>query len=157
MRLRPVSSRTHAPVPDGSGLPTWVSRHALSGAIVAGGATGALLRCGLDEALPIQPGVWPWATFLANLLGTALLGYFATRLLERLPPSAHRRPLLGTGLCGALTTFSTLQVEAISLGREGRPALGALYVVASIGGGLLCVSLSSALVRRARLRVRWES
>ncbi len=154
MNLRPASSRAHTPVPDGSRPPPWLSRHALSGAIVAGGATGAALRYGLGEALPIQPGAWPWSTFVANLLGTALLGYFATRLLERLPPSPHRRPLLGTGFCGALTTFSTLQVEAISLGREGRPELGALYVMASVGGGLLCVALASALVRRARLGVR---
>jgi hypothetical protein len=40
-----------------------------------------------------------------------LLGYFTTRLLERLPLSSYRRPLLGTGLRGGLTTFSTMQVE----------------------------------------------
>jgi fluoride exporter len=57
---------------------------------------------------------WPWATFAANLVGTALLGYFVTRLQERLPPSTFRRPLLGTGLCGALTTFSTLQLGGSS-------------------------------------------
>ena len=43
----------------------------------------------------------------------------ATRLQERLPPSTYRRPFLGTGLCGALTTFSTLQIEVIRLGRDG--------------------------------------
>ena len=46
-----------------------------------------------------------------NILGAFLVGYFVTRLQERLPLSSYRRPLLGTGLCGGLTTFSTLQVE----------------------------------------------
>lgn len=129
-----------------------MSLHALSAAIVAGGALGALARLGLDEVLPVEPGEWPWATFTANLVGCALLGYLSTRLLERLPPSTYRRPLLGTGLCGALTTFSSLQVEVIDLGRDGHSALAAAYVASSILAGLAFVSVATALVRRARVR-----
>ena len=62
-----------------------------------------------------DPGRWPWPTFVANIVGAFLLGYFTTRLLERLPVSSYRRPLLGTGLCGGLTTFSTMQVETIRM------------------------------------------
>lgn len=131
----------------------WASRHAVSGAVVVGGAAGATLRFALDEILPVEPGRWPWATFVANVVGTLLLGYFATRLLERLPPSLHRRPLLGTGLCGALTTFSSLQVESITLARDGHAGLAVAYAGTSIAVGLLCIALASALVRRARLRV----
>jgi CrcB protein len=130
----------------------WISRNALSAAIVAGGALGALARFGLDELIPIAPGEWPWATFIANLAGCALLGYLTTRLLERLPPSTYRRPLLGTGLCGALTTFSSLQVEAVDLGRDGHSALAAAYVASSILAGLACVTVATASVRRARVR-----
>ena len=50
-----------------------------------------------------------------NLAGTFLLGYSVTRLQERLPLSAYRRPFLGTGLCGAFTTFSTMQLEALTM------------------------------------------
>ncbi len=71
------------------------------------------------------------ATFGANVVGAFLLGYFTTRLLERLPVSSYRRPLLGTGLCGALTTFSTLQVEILRMFEHGRPGLA---VGATCGG-----------------------
>src|SRR3954464_9269035 len=81
-------------------------------AIFSGGFVGALARAALVELLPVGDA-WPWATFIANLVGAFALGYFTTRLQERLPLSASRRPLLGTGLCGALTTFSTVQVELL--------------------------------------------
>jgi fluoride exporter len=128
------------------------ARHSVSLAIVAGGAVGALGRFGLDEALPVEPGRWPWATFIANIVGTLVLGYVATRLLERLPPSAHARPLLGTGLCGALTTFSSLQVEVVTLARDGHVVLGGAYLATTVVAGLVCVAAASAVVRRARWR-----
>src|SRR4051794_19983254 len=73
-------------------------------AIFAGGFIGAIARAELGELLSAGGPGWPWATFIANIVGAFLLGYFATRLQERLPLSRYRRPLLGTGLCGALTT-----------------------------------------------------
>jgi fluoride exporter len=127
------------------------SQHQLAVAVFAGGVAGALARGGLLELFPAGEGGWPWATLAANLGGTLLLGLFATRLQERLPPSTYRRPLLGTGFCGALTTFSTFQVELIELARHGRPALAAAYLVASVGAGLVLVHLASALTRRVRL------
>jgi CrcB protein len=126
--------------------------HPIGLAVAAGGAIGALMRMALDEALPVQAGRWPWATFIANAAGCAMLGYLATRLLERLPPSTYRRPLLGTGVCGALTTFSTLQVEAIRLERGGHAALATGYVAASIALGFAALAVATALVRRARVR-----
>jgi CrcB protein len=84
-------------------------------AIFAGGFLGALARAELAEALPYRAGRWPWATFIVNIVGAFLLGYLTTRLQERLPVSAYRRPLLGTGFCGALTTFSTMQLELLRM------------------------------------------
>lgn len=128
-----------------------IEAHALSGAVFAGGCLGALARAGLERAVPAGAG-WPWATFVANLAGTALLAWFATRLQERLPPSTYRRPLLGTGLCGALTTFSTLQIELIRLWRHGHEGLVGLYLLATLVGGLATMFVVTRLVRRARLR-----
>jgi CrcB protein len=121
-------------------------------AIFAGGAVGALLRAGLEEAFPASGHGWPWATFSVNVLGAALLAYVATRLQERLPPSTYPRPFLGTGLCGALTTFSTLQIEAITLWRNDHELLAVSYIGASVVAGLVVVHLATALVRRVAVR-----
>jgi len=121
-------------------------------AIFVGGVAGALLRTGLEQAFPASGHGWPWATFSVNILGAALLGYFATRLQERLPPSTFRHPFLGTGLCGALTTFSTLQIEAITLCRNGDAVLGAGYLVTSVLVGLVGAQVATVLVRRGPAR-----
>jgi CrcB protein len=124
----------------------------MSAAIFAGGIAGALARAGLDRAFGWHGHGWPWATLVANLGGALMLGYFVTRLQERLPGSTYRRPLLGTGLCGALTTFSTLQVELLKLARGGHALLAFGYLFATVGGGLVLVYLATALTRRVQLR-----
>jgi fluoride exporter len=120
-------------------------------AIFAGGFLGAIARAGLLEALPPEPGEWPWATFLVNVGGAFLLGYFVTRLQERLPLSAYRRPFLGTGACGALTTFSTMQLELLRMLDDGDVALAAGYSAASLATGFLALAAATNLVRRASL------
>lgn len=121
-------------------------------AVFVGGALGTLARAGLAVLAVPAPGHWPWPTFIVNILGAFLLGYFTTRLLERLPVSSYRRPLLGTGLCGGLTTFSTMQVETVTMLEHGNWALAAGYTVASIAAGLLAVAVATAMVRRAMVR-----
>jgi fluoride exporter len=121
------------------------------GAIYAGGVIGALARVGLAEALPHGVDAWPWATFIVNMVGAALLGWFVTRLGERLPPSTYRRPFLATGICGALTTFSTLQLELFRMVDGGYPALALAYAAATIAGGFACVHLATLATRRARV------
>lgn len=123
-------------------------------AVFVGGSIGALTRAGLGTVFPGQPGHWPWVTFAVNIIGAFTLGYFTTRLLERLPLSSYRRPLLGTGLCGGLTTFSTMQVEILHLLGGGDWPLAIGYATASVTCGLMAVWLASTLVRRVQLVTR---
>jgi CrcB protein len=115
------------------------------GAIFLGGALGAVLRAALAEAIPVGGAEWPWATFLVNVVGAALLGYWFTTL----PHSSYRRPLLTTGFCGALTTFSTVQLELVEMIDAGRLGLAVLYLAVSVAAGLAGVQLASAAARRA--------
>jgi CrcB protein len=117
------------------------------GAIFIGGALGALLRAGLAEALPDAGVGWPWATFLVNVAGAALLGYWFTTL----PHTLYRRPLLTTGFCGALTTFSTVQVELLEMLDAGRLGLAFLYLAVSVAAGLMGAQAATAVARRTEV------
>jgi CrcB protein len=120
-------------------------------AIFAGGAVGGATRTLLEDLAPAHPGHWPWITFGANVVGCVLLGYFVTRLQERLPITAYQRPLLGTGLCGGLTTFSTFQLELLRMLDHDDVVMAGLYAGASIAAGFLGLVIGTGLVRRARL------
>jgi CrcB protein len=117
-------------------------------AIFAGGALGTLLRAGLAVAFPLPPNSWPWPTFIVNIVAAFLLGYFVTRLQERLPLSSYRRPLLGTGLCGGLSTFSTMQVELLQMLEVHAYERAALYAGASVACGFAAIYLATAMSRR---------
>ena len=121
-------------------------------AIFAGGALGTLARAALAEGFPHSATAWPWPTFAVNVAAAFLLGYFVTRLQERLPLSAYRRPLLGTGLCGGLSTFSTMQVEVLKMISAGAWGLAVCYAAASIAAGYAAIYVATALVRRVRVR-----
>jgi CrcB protein len=109
-------------------------------AVFAGGCAGTLARAGLAEGVTHDAGNWPWATFTANVAGAFLLGVLAARIA-----ASHTlaRPLLTTGFCGALTTFSTLQVELLDMLDEGHLALALAYAASSVVLGLAAVTLGA--------------
>jgi CrcB protein len=115
--------------------------------IAAGGAVGTLARAGLAEAVPPRAGHWPWATFIANLAGAFILGWLLTRLAERTAPSRHWRFFAGTGFCGALTTFSTFQIETFQFVRHGDVGLAVAYPLVSIVAGM-AVAVAGVLLSR---------
>jgi fluoride exporter len=114
-----------------------------------GGALGALARWAVAEALPSEPGGWPWATLLVNLTGCLLLGALFAGLAARSPEPSWARPFLGVGVLGGYTTYSTLAVEVAGLGENGDLALAVGYVLASTVGGVLAVVAGAATVRTA--------
>jgi CrcB protein len=120
-------------------------------AIFAGGAVGTIMRVWLGRHFAAADDSWPWATFAINISGSFALAYFATRLQERLPQSTYRRPLLGTGFCGAYTTFSTMQVEMLRIVEAHRYGLALSYAFTSIAAGVLAIWLATTIVRRTRM------
>jgi CrcB protein len=119
-----------------------VTRHPVGklAAIYAGGVVGALIRVGLAQAFPPGPGSWPWPTFAVNMVGALALGYFFTLFRDH-PEESLRHPFLGTGICGTLTTFSTLQLELYALVDGGYPGLAAAYCAVTVAAGYLFVRL----------------
>jgi CrcB protein len=113
----------------------------------AGGFAGALCRVALADALVRDPSQWPWATFVANIAGTLVLGYVATLLRDRHP---LRLRLLGTGFCGALTTFSALQLELLEMLDGDHLGLAAAYALVSVAAGVAAVVAGSRVARRGR-------
>lgn len=115
--------------------------------VAVGGAVGALARWGLAEALPPDP--LAWGTLAANTVGCFALGALLTALLALAPDSRRWRALLGVGLLGGFTTFSTAMLEAHALLLDGRLGLAALELALGLGLGLVAVVAGTALVRRA--------
>jgi CrcB protein len=112
-------------------------------AVFAGGCLGTIARAGLVEWAPGDPGGWPWATFAANLIGAFAIGWVAATLHR-----GRRRTFLATGVCGALTTFSTFQLELYDLLDRGRVGVAVAYAAASLALGLALVLLARRLAAR---------
>ena len=106
-------------------------------AIFAGGCAGALARTGLLGLAPTHAGRWPWVTFGVNVAGSVLLGFIATHR----SPASRARALIGTGFCGALTTFSTMQLELLEMLDADRLGVAVLYAGGSVVAGLIGVAL----------------
>lgn len=110
-----------------------------------GGGLGSIARYGLGRAWPDAGHTLPWTTLAINLSGSLLLGALIVAVTELWRPHRLIRPLLGTGVLGGYTTFSTFAVQARDL-----PAGHALaYLLISALGGLLAAAAGMTLVRKA--------
>jgi CrcB protein len=110
--------------------------------VALGGGLGALARFGVAEALPREDGGFPFATLLVNLVGCFALGL----LVGALPHRARLRALVGTGLLGGFTTWSTLALQTDRL-LENAPGTALGYLALTSVGGL---ALARAGLRTAR-------
>lgn len=146
-RHRPAGATPAAPFARGrrSRLPRihW----ATVAAVFVGGFFGGLARYGVTLALPAASGTFPWAIFAVNTAGAFILAVLLILVLEVLPPSTYLRPTLGTGFCGALTTFSSVAVGVDQLAAHGHAALAAGYLFASLAAGLAAASFGIVLGR----------
>jgi fluoride exporter len=101
---------------------------------MVGGAAGTLARAGIAELIPHSSAGFPVSTLLVNLIGTAILA----RLVA---VGSRWHPLAGTGFCGALTTFSTFQVELVRLVDLGHTGIALVYAAVSLPAGLATAAL----------------
>lgn len=100
--------------------------------VAVGAAVGAPLRYLVDRLVQARhESLFPWGTLTVNAIGSALLGFLAGLPTDRAVLAA-----LGTGFCGALTTYSTFSYETLRLARDGAHFYAAANIVASLVAGL---------------------
>ena len=144
-------SDRHAELPEDPDLPTEpaagerprrIPLHLTPGAlglVAVGGMAGTAARYGMTLLVPSRAG-WPLATLSVNLLGAFVLGLVLEALARRGPDAGPRqriRLLVGTGFCGAFTTYSALAVEVDALVRTGQPATATAYALTTVVVGFL--------------------
>ena len=151
MSAHPRDEGPSAVAPSGSPERPLHTRPLMLVLVFAGGLLGTLCRWGAGRLLGTRGG-WPIGTLAVNLLGALVLGCLLEALAHH-PDEGGRRALrlgLGTGFCGALTTYSTFATELALLADRASPALALGYLCASVAGGLGCAWAGIGLAERAR-------
>jgi CrcB protein len=111
--------------------------------VALGAAVGAPLRYLTDRAVQSRhDSGFPWGTLTVNVVGSLVLG-----LLAGLPASAPVTALLGTGFCGALTTYSTFSFETLRLAQTGARFAATMNVIVSIVAGFGAASLGLVIAQ----------
>jgi len=114
--------------------------------VLIGGAVGAPARYLADRAVQSRhTSAFPWGTLLVNVVGSGILGVL-TGAADALPAAAGA--LVGTGFCGALTTYSTFSFEAMRLVQLRAYGFALAYVSGSLTLGLAAAFAGYALGRR---------
>jgi len=109
-------------------------------AVAVGGAIGAVLRYYLGGTVLARTAApFPTATFVINVTGSFILGFFLTLATERINISPHLRLAVAVGFVGAYTTFSTFEYETARLTEEGGFTLAMLNVLLSVIVGFVAV------------------
>ncbi|ADI10163.1 camphor resistance protein CrcB [Streptomyces bingchenggensis BCW-1] len=115
--------------------------------VVVGAMVGAPLRYLTDRAVQARhDSVFPWGTFTVNVVGCLVLGLL-TGAVTAGAASSRLQLLLGTGLCGALTTYSTFSYETLRLTENGARLFAVANVVMSVAAGLGAAFAGAALAR----------
>lgn len=110
--------------------------------VTLGAAIGAPLRYLIDRAVQNRhDSVFPWGTLTVNITGSFVLG-----LLIALPTGPTMTAVIGTGFCGALTTYSTFGYETLRLTQDRAYLLAGLNILISVLGGIGAAYLGASLI-----------
>ncbi|MGI5285762.1 fluoride efflux transporter CrcB [Nonomuraea polychroma] len=115
--------------------------------IAVGGVAGALARYGLGVAFPQSAGLFPWTTLAINVSGCLLIGVLMVAITELWSAPGWVRPLLGVGVLGGFTTFSTYVLETGRLLVAGAARTALAYLVLTPVLALVAVWVGSAATR----------
>jgi CrcB protein len=128
----------------------WTSEEKVSsmevGIVALGGALGAILRYLVTSWVQHRVDFFPWGTVAVNLVGSFLIGIVLEMTLRGFL-SSQARLLLGVGILGGFTTFSSLSWEMLTLLEEGDILPAFLYGFGSLVIGVFCAWLGSIVVR----------
>lgn len=113
-----------------------------------GGCIGAIMRYSITRWLISTAVTFPFATLLVNVLGSFLLGLFATWIMHKTAIEGELRLLIQVGLFGALTTFSTFSLDTLNLLNSGQLLKAMLNVLLNVTLCLVAVWLGSLLARQ---------
>ncbi|MFI6849032.1 fluoride efflux transporter CrcB [Kitasatospora sp. NBC_00085] len=113
--------------------------------VLAGAVVGAPLRYLTDRAVQSRhDSVFPWGTFAVNAVGCLVLG-LVTGAVAAGAASSQVQLLLGTGFCGALTTYSTFSYETLRLAESGAGRYAVANAAGSVAVGLAAVYAGAGL------------
>ncbi|OBK84835.1 CrcB protein [Mycolicibacter heraklionensis] len=121
-------------------------------AVAVGGAIGAGARYGVALAMPTPAGGFPWATWVINVSGCALMGVLMVAITELWVGHRLLRPLLGTGVLGGYTTFSTFAGDVDTLVAAGHPVRALVYLITTPVAVLIATWTAASLTRRLIIR-----
>jgi CrcB protein len=120
--------------------------------IAVGGMLGASARHALELAWPAGPSQFPWATFVTNAAGCALIGVLMVYVVDHGAGHPLLRPFVGVGVLGGFTTFSTYAVQTTDLLGAGEPVLALTYLVGTLAVAMASVTFGVVV---GRLLLAW--
>ncbi len=115
--------------------------------VILGAMAGAPVRYLTDRAVQARHDMlFPWGTFTVNVVASGVLGLVTGAVLAGAAP-ARAGLLVGTGLCGALSTYSTFSYETLRLAQDGARLLAAVNVAGSVLAAFGAAVLGTAVAQ----------